>query len=206
MTDRGLAVRRPGALPAGAALVFACAALAVAGCSSALPVGPAPAVAPAPSRLASAIVMEPGTSDPGVPVSKCPTGTVALSGPGAINAPSGGTSPVSSPSGPSGVCFRPLGKPVTFTSAGVEVTEQPAGSQPVQHPASWQVQVYLPAAEATELEAVTTKLAGTQDQLAIIIGGLTWGMPITLRPLTRGEFSISAESKNQALQIQRLLH
>ena len=123
MTDRRLAVRRPGALPGEAALVFACAALAVAGCSSALPVGPAPAVAPAPSRLASAIVMD-----------------------------------------------------------------------------------YLPAAEATELEAVTTKLAGTQDQLAIIIGGLTWGMPITLRPLTRGEFSISAESKNQALQIQRLLH
>ena len=198
-------VRRRCAVSAGTALALACVALAVTGCSSALPLGPAASPAPAPSRLASAIVMQPGVSDPGAPVSKCPAGTVALSGPGAINAPSGGTSPVSSPSGPSGVCFRTLGKPLTFTSAAVDVYEQPAGSQPVQHPASWQVQVYLPAAEATELEAVTTKLADTQDQLAIIIGGQTWGMPLTFQPLTGGEFGIAAESKNEALQIQRLL-
>jgi hypothetical protein len=30
-------------------------------------------------------------------------------------------------------------------------------------------------------------------------------MPVTLAPLTGGEFAIAAESKNQALQIQRLL-
>ncbi|HEX4287402.1 MAG TPA: hypothetical protein VH021_00690 [Trebonia sp.] len=41
--------------------------------------------------------------------------------------------------------------------------------------------------------------------MAIIIGGQTWDMPITLQPLTGGEFGISANSKNQALQIQRLL-
>jgi preprotein translocase subunit SecD len=149
--------------------------------------------------------MQPGVSDPGAPVSKCPAGTVALSGPGAIDAPPGGTSPVSSASSPSGVCFRLLGKPVTFTTAWVDVYEQPAGSQPVQHPASWQVQVYLPAAEAAELEAITSKLVGTQDQMAIIIGGQTWDMPITLHPLTGGEFGISADSEKQALQIQRLL-
>jgi hypothetical protein len=205
MTDRGgPVVRRRGALAAGA-LALAGVVLAVAGCSAALPLGPAPAPTPALSRLASAIVMQPGVSDPGAPVSKCPAGTVALSGPGAIYGPPGGTSPVSSASSPSGVCFRLLGKPVTFTSAGVDVYEQPAGSQPVQHPASWQVQVYLTAAEAVELEAITTKLAGTQDQMAVIIGGQTWDMPITLKPLTGGEFGISADSKNQALQIQRLL-
>jgi hypothetical protein len=149
--------------------------------------------------------MQPGVSDPGAPVGKCPAGSVALSGPGAIEAASGGTSPVSSPSTPTGVCFRLLGKPVTFTSAGVTVYEQPAGTQPVQHPASWQVLIYLPAAEAAELGTVTTRLAGTQDQLAIIIGGQTWEMPLTLRPLTGGEFGISAESKAQALHIQSLL-
>ena len=103
------------------------------------------------------------------------------------------------------MCFRTLGKPVTFTSAGVAVAEQPAGSQPVQQPASWVVRINLPAAEAAELAAVTTKLAGTQDQLAIIIAGQTWAMPVTLQPLTGGEFAFSAESKSQALQVQRLL-
>ena len=192
--------------------------LMVVGCSHALPLGPAPASAPvpvsqvepgpvpAPSHLASAIVMQPGVSDPGASVGKCPAGSVALTGPGAVRAAVGdGTSPVTSPSTPSGVCFRLLGKSVTFTSAGVLVYEQPASSQPVPHPASWVVGVYLPTAEAAELGAVTTKLAGTQDQLAIIIDGQTWAMPVTLHPLTTGEFSISAQSQSQALEIQRLL-
>jgi hypothetical protein len=198
------------AAAAGTALVGL--ALTVAGCSQALPLGPTPASgpahlapAPAPTRLASAIVLQPGLTDPGVLVGKCPAGSVALSGPGAIVGPAASAGPVTSPSTPNGVCFRTLGKPVTFTTAGVAVAEQPGGSQPVQHPASWVVRVYLPAAEAAELGAVTTKLAGTQDQLAIIIGGQTWGMPVTLQPLTTGEFSISAQSKNQALQVQRLL-
>jgi hypothetical protein len=188
----------------GAALVGL--ALTVGGCSQALPLGPAAAAPPAPRHLASAIVLEPGVSDLGASVRNCPAGSVALSGPGAIDgAPGGGTSPVSSASAPSGVCFRLLGKAVTFTSAGVELYQQPGGSQPVRHPASWEVRVYLPAAEAAELGIVTTKLAGTQDQLAIIIGGQTWDMPVTLQPLTTGEFAIAADNKNQALQIQRLL-
>ena len=198
-------VRGSGRRVAGAGAALAGLVLTVAGCSQALPLGPAPAPAPAPSRLASAIVLQPGLTDPGASVSKCPVGAVALSGPGAINAAPSGTSPVSSPSTPTGVCVRLLGKAVTFTSAGVAVAEQPAGSQPVQHPASWVVRINLPTAEAAALAAVTTKLARTQDQLAIIIAGQTWGMPVTLEPLTTGEFAIAAESKNQALQIQRLL-
>ena len=148
--------------------------------------------------------MQPGVTDPGASVSKCPAGSVALSGPGATRPPQR-HSPVSSASTPTGVCFRTLGKPVTFTTAGVAVAEQPARSQPAPQPASWVVRINLPAAEAAELATVTTKLAGTQGQLAIIIAGQTWAMPVTLQPLTGGEFAFSAESKNQALQIQRLL-
>jgi hypothetical protein len=198
-------MRGPGRLAAGVGIAFAGVVLTVAGCSQALPLGPAPAAAPAPSHLASAIVMQPGLSDPGASVSKCPAGSVALSGPFTLNSPPSGTSPVSSPSTPTGVCFRLLGKPVTFTSAGVAVYEQPAGSQPVHYPASWQVRINLPAAEAAELAAVTTKLARSRGQLAIIIAGQTWGMPVTMAPLTGGEFAIVVESKSQALQIQRLL-
>jgi hypothetical protein len=192
-------------LGAGAGAALAGLMLTVAGCSQALPLGPAPAAPPAPSHLASAIVLQPGLTDPGASVSKCPAGSVALSGPGATNGPPPGAGPVSSPSTPTGVCFQTLGKPVTFTTAGVAVAEQPARSQPVQQPASWVVRINLPAAEAAELASVTTRLAGTQDQLAIIIGGQTWAMPVTLQPLTGGEFAFSAESKNQALQVQRLL-
>ena len=206
MPARGGRVRRgPGRFPARVSIALAGLALTVAGCSQALPLGPTPAPVPTPRHLASAIVMQPGQTDPGASVSKCPAGAVALSGPGAVNALPSGTSPVSSPSTPTGVCFRLLGKPVTFTSAGVAVAEQPAGSQPVQHPASWVVRINLPAAEAAELTAVTTKLAGTQDQLAIIIAGQTWAMPVTLQPLTGGEFAFGAASKSQALQVQRLL-
>jgi hypothetical protein len=194
---------RPALLGVGAALVGL--VLTVAGCSQALPLGPAPAAPPTPSRLASAIVLQPGVTDPGASVSKCPAGSVALSGPGATNGAPGGTGPVSSPSTPTGVCFRTLGKPVTFSTAGVAVAEQPARSQPVQQPASWVVRINLPAAEAAELASVTTRLAGTQDQLAIIIAGQTYAMPLTMQPLTGGEFAFSAESKNQALQVQRLL-
>jgi hypothetical protein len=179
--------------------------LTVAGCSHALPLGPAPAALPAPSRLASAIVLQPGLTDAGASVGNCPIGSVALSGPGATAGAPGGAGPVTSPSTPNGVCFQTLGKPVSFTTAGVAVAEQPARSQPVQQPASWVVNINLPAAEAAELASVTTRLAGTQDQLAIIIGGQTWAMPVTLQPLTGGEFSFSAESKNQALRVQGLL-
>ena len=189
-------MRGPGRFPTRVSMALAGLVLTVAGCSQALPLGPAPAPLPVPTRLASAIVLQPGLSDPGASVSKCPAGSVALSGPGAINGAPGGTGPVSSPSTPTGLCFQTLGKPVTFTSAGVAVAEQPA---------SWEVRINLPAAEAAELAAVTTKLAGTQDQLAIIIAGQTWAMPVTLQPLTGGEFAFSAESKSQALQVQRLL-
>ena len=198
-------MRGPGRFPIMVSMALAGLALTVAGCSQALPLGPAPAPLPVPSRLASDIVLQPGLSDPGASVSKCPAGSVALAGPGAINGAPGGAGPVSSPSTPTGLCFRTLGKPVTFTSAGVAVAEQPARSQPVRQPASWVVRINLPAAEAAELTSITTRLAGAQDQLAIIIAGQTWAMPVTLQPLTGGEFSFGAESKNQAFQVQRLL-
>jgi hypothetical protein len=199
----GRIVRRSGSRAAGvgAALALTGLALALAGCSQALPLGPAPATPPAPVRLAAAIVMQPGQTDPDASVGDCPAGSVTLSGPGAMrNAPIG-----TSPSSPGGVCFRELGKAVTFTTAGVTVYLQPARTQPAPQPASWNVAVNLPAAEAAALTKITTKLAGTQDQLAIIVAGQTWAMPLTLQPLTHGEFVIDAQDKDAALQLQRLL-
>lgn len=177
--------------------------LAVAGCSgSVLPLGPAPSPTPSPRQLASAIVMEPGLAQPGASPRDCPAGSVVLTGPGTPIA-----APVGDPAAGThvGLCFHPLGKPVTFTTAGVAVYEQPAGNRPVKHAALWTVRVTLPAAEARELTTVTTKVAGTQDQMAIIVGGQTWGLPLTKAPLSQGQFAIGAQSKSQALQWQRTL-
>jgi hypothetical protein len=197
----GSIVRRSHRRAAIAGAALAGLMLAAAGCSQALPLRPTASPPPTPVKLASSIVMQPGTTDPGASVGDCPAGSVALSGPGAIGAVPDGTSP----STPDGVCFHTLGQALTFTSAGVTVYEQPAQTQPVALPAIWTVAVNLPAAEAAALTSITTKLVGTQDQLAIIIGGQTWGMPMTLQPLNHGEFVISAQSKNQALQLQRQL-
>lgn len=188
----------------GAGAVVAGLALALAGCGQALPLGPAPAVLPAPTRLASSITMLPGLADPGATAGHCPKGEVVLSGPG-VQPQQVGVGPASSPVNPAPVCFREQGEPLTVTSAGVVVSEQPGGSQPVQHPASWVVSVNLPAAQAAELTSITTRLAGTQEQLAIIVDGQTWGMPVTLAPLTHGQFVIGTQGKSQALQLQRLL-
>jgi hypothetical protein len=177
--------------------------VAVAGCSgSVLPLGPAPSPTPSPHRLAAAIVIEPGLAQPGAAPGHCPGGSVVLTGPG---------TPVAAPVGDPaagrhvGLCFHLLGQPVTFTTAGVAVTEQPAGNTPVRHPALWEVRVTLPSAEARELTSVTTRTAGTRDQIAIIVGGQTWEMPLTVHPLDQGEFTLGAQNKSQALQWQRTL-
>jgi hypothetical protein len=184
------------AVRAAAAIAVTGLGLAVGACGQALPIGPAPAPTPAPSPLAAAIVMQPGLGQP-LAGSTCPAGQVKLTGPGALSVQGSYTSAT--------MCFRELGRPVTFTTAGVTVYEQPAGTQPVKHPAQWQVRITLPAAEAAELTTVTTKLAAARDQLATIVGGQTWAVPIVIHPLTGGEFVIGTRSKDQALQYQREL-
>jgi len=105
----------------------------------------------------------------------------------------------------SGLCFRELGQPVRFTSAGVSVIEQPGGNEPVKHSARWGVRVDLRGAEAADLTTVSSRVAGTKDQMAIIIAGQVWGLPVTPRPITGGQIIIPAQSKNQAMQLQRTL-
>jgi hypothetical protein len=103
------------------------------------------------------------------------------------------------------VCYRRLGQPVTFTSAGVTLYEQPAGSEPVKHPVMWMLRINLPAAEAAALTAITTKAVDSRTQIAIIVAGQTLGIPFTSQPLTNGQFAIPAQSRSQALQFQRML-
>ena len=191
-------MRESGSRPAAADIALAGLVLAVAGCSQVLPLGPAPAATPAPRHLASAIVMQPGLSQSGASPSGCPAGSIALSGPGIPTITAVGNSTGT----PADLCFRLLGKAVTFTSAGVTMSQRLATSR---EPALYALRITLPPAEAAALTSITTKVAGTQDQLAIIVAGKTWGMPITLRPLTNGQFTILEQSRDQALQLQRIL-
>jgi hypothetical protein len=169
--------------------------------------------------------MQPGLTQPGAPSIGCPGGSVALSGPGTTNVTSTGDYTATT----TGLCYRQLGKPVTFTSAGVTVYQQPASSQPahnlpacnqpagqppcsqpggnqlVKVPATWLVRITLPEAEAAALSAVTTSAFKAKTQIAIIVAGQTWGIPFTNQPLTNGQFVIAAMNQAQALQLQRLL-
>jgi hypothetical protein len=179
--------RGSGRRPAGAAIALAAVALTCAGCSHVLPLRPEPA---GPRQLASAIVLQLVLGQPPSPAGNCPGGYAKLSAP-AANFP-----------GVSAACYRKVGQPVTFTSAAVTNVYQPAANQ---QPATYGLAITLPAAEATELTAITTKAFHSRDPIAISVAGKTWAVPYTEEPLTHGQFEIAAQSKNQVLQLQHTL-
>lgn len=191
---RGRITQRPGRHPAGAGIALAALTLTVAGCTGhVLPLGPTPAT-PAPRHLASPVVLQLVLGRQTEPAGGCPAGFAVLAGPG--DQPPEAASP----------CFRKTGTPVTFTSAGVALYYQPAGNQDGhQQPAQYGLNITLPAAEAAALKAITTRAYGSRDPLAITIAGQTWDIPQVLAPLTNGQFEIPAQSKDQALQLQRIL-
>ena len=183
----GRIARGPGRRPAGAGIAVAALALACAGCSHILPLGPAP---PAPRHLASAVTLQLVLSQPPAPAGGCPAGYTTLSAPF-----------TDYPEVPD-ACYRNLGKPVTITSAAVTMAYQPATSQ---QPALYGLNFTLPAAEAAALTAITTKAFDTRDQMAVSTGGKTWGVFMAAGPFTNGQFGILVQSENQALQLQRIL-
>ena len=176
-----------GRRPAGAAIALAAVALACAGCSHVLPLRPEPA---APRQLASGIVLQRVLGQPPSAAGNCPAGYAKLAAP-AVNFPN-----------VTGTCYRKAGQPVTFTSAAVTNAYQPAANQ---QPAMYGLAITLPAAEATELTAITTTSFHSGDPIAISVAGKTWAVPFTGQPLTQGQFEIPVQSKNEVLQLQRAL-
>ncbi len=197
MTYRaGRLARGSGRCPARLGLALTGLVLAVAGCGHVLPLGLS--AIPGPSRLTSAIVMQPALVAPSsrfLPAQGPPSPATCPAGYAMI--PEG-----DQPPGSAG-CYRKLGPPATFTTAAVTVFHQPAG--PHGQPAQYVLRITLPAAEAATLTAITTNVSGTQEQLAVIIADQAWGAFATLKPLTNREFDIPAQSLNQALQLQRIV-
>jgi hypothetical protein len=183
---------------ARAGLALAGLVLTVAGCGHVLPLGLS--AIPVPSHLAAAIVLQPGFPAPATRSAAAP-GTRP---PSAVSCPAGYAAlPAGDEPPGSAGCFRKLGTPVTFTSAAATVYRQPAGRH--GQPAQYVLRITVPAAGATALTAITTKVAGTKDALAIMIAGQAWAVVDTLKPLTNGEFGIPVQSLSQALQLQRIL-
>jgi hypothetical protein len=169
-----------------ASLALAALALtaAVTGCGSLLPLGPY--VSPT-GHLSEPITLQPVLSQAAPPpAGGCQTGYVTAS----------------AASGSPGPCFRKTGTPVTFSSAAVTLYLQPAGGQ---RPAIWGLAITVSGAEAAALTAITSRSSVSGDPLAISIGGTTWTIVSTTAPLTNGRFQIMTQSKNQALQLQRVL-
>jgi hypothetical protein len=182
--------------------------LAVAGCSQITPLGPdAAATMPQPHHLRSPLILQDmhtqglvgRVGQPG----GCPAGWVTL------------------PAGPGpGQCYRKAGPPVTITSAAVSPVVSfrppPPPGQPAA-PVQYGFSITVPAADVRALAAVLPAAPGhpgppTASAVtsataipAISVAGRTWILQGYASPSAGGEFNVTLPSRNQALQLQRML-
>jgi hypothetical protein len=176
-----------------AGLLAAGLVLAVAGCGHLTPLGPdAAATAPPPSHLRSPIVLQAMRVQPPAPAGGCPARFTMISVPG-------------NPS----QCARSVGTPVTISSAAVSAVSSfqprtPSG-QVVPGPPVYQIMITLPAADVTAATAVVTTAYDSRGGVDFSVAGRTWALPMVLRPFRSRQLSIALPSKNQALQLHRLL-
>lgn len=178
----------PRPAPVLAGVLAAGLVLAAVACSHVTPLGPTGDV-PQPHQLRSPIVLQAMRVQVPSLAGGCPSGFTKLTAPG------------QSPG-----CYRPLGAPVTITSAAVGPgpTGFPA-SPPNAPPSEYGLLILLPAADWTELTAVTTQAYDSQGAVDVSVSGKTWGLPMQRAPLTHGQFIITLPSKNELLQLQHIL-
>lgn len=201
--------QRPPRPPSVLASVLATAGimLAVASCGHILPLGPdAAANLPQPHHLRSPFVLEAMRVQPPTPAGGCQAGYTALPGANPVAVPAGrphrahvdGAVVVSQ-------CYRKTGTPVTITSAAVSPVSLQKPPPGQKAPTQYDFVITLPAADVPALTAVTTTAYHARGALAISVAGKTWALPMTLAPLTHGQFIIMLPSRNEALQLQRIL-
>jgi S-DNA-T family DNA segregation ATPase FtsK/SpoIIIE len=200
--------------------------LAAAGCSKITPLGPdaAPVNLPPARDLGSPIIMQIMRSQPPTPTGRCPASSIALFG-SEPNVPRAGppipvpvhsqlfqgstaTSvpiPAATPTAPpAGVaCYRPVGTPVTITSAAVSsVTTN--RNQP--GPAWYVLVVAFPTADVAALTALIRQAYDSGDAVGMSVAGKLWQAPQPRREFNalRAE-QINLLSRSQAFQLYRLL-
>ena len=114
---------------------------------------------------------------------------------------------ISVPGNP-GACVRPLGTPVTITSAAVSAVSSfqprtPSGQ--AQGPPVYQIMITLPAADVAAATAVVTTAYDFRGGVDFSVAGRSWGLPMVFKPFRSRQLSVALPSKNQALQLHRLL-
>jgi hypothetical protein len=181
--------------------------LAVASCTGHItPLGPdRAATLPQPHHLRSPLILQDMRTQGQVsPPGGCPAGWVTLSG---------------GPSQP-GQCYRKTGTPVTVTSAAVSPVfpfrpPPPPGQQ--APPVEYGVSITVPAADVPALAAVLPTGSGPPGSPTasavtsatpiptISVAGRTWVLLGYASPSAGGQFDVTLPSRNQALQLQRML-
>lgn len=176
--------------------------LTAASCSHLTPLGPDPAATiPPPHHLRSPLVLQEMRTQQSAPVGgNCQAGYVTLAGGGSTG------------------CYRTTGTKVTITSAAVSPVSPfrppPPGQQAV--PVQYVFWITLPAADAPALTALTAVIAGPPNQghptasaatsaLTISVAGRTWVLVGFATRFAGRQFEAALSSRNQAIQIQRML-
>lgn len=167
-------------------------ALAVAGCSHIAPLGPdsVPNM-PQPHHLRSPIIIQVMRSRSPTAPGGCPAGWLAV------------VLPTGAPLMP---CFRPVGTPVTITSAAVSsvATFLPPPGQP-KGSTSYGFTVAVPAGDVAAVTAIIKRAYDSRDAVGISVAGKLWQAPQVLSPFPGQQLQISLLSRNQAVHLYRML-
>ncbi len=206
--------RPPRPLPVRAsALAAAGVVLAVASCSHITPLGPDSAQLPPPRHLGSPIIVQVMRVQPSTATGGCPAGWVAVSLPAgggprtAAGAVPVGASASPPPPPPAPItCYRPAGTPVTITSAAVSsvLTYRPPPGQ-AKEPDLYGFIVAVPGADVAAVTAVIRQAYDTGGAVGISVAGKLWQAPTVRQPFPGQRLQITLLSRNQALQLHRIL-
>lgn len=227
---RDMPVQRPLSVLASV-LAAAGLVLTVASCTGHItPLGPdAAATLPPPRHLGSPITVQVIGVQPPTATGRCPAGWVAVSLPAGggprpvlrqkrVGGPRPvprqehgvvkGASPSPAPPAPPTpiTCYRPAGTPVTITSAAVSsvLTCRPPPGQ-AKGPDLYGFIVAVPGADVAAVTAVIRQAYDSGDAVGISVAGKLWQAPQVRRPFPGQQFQITLLSRNQALQLYRML-
>jgi hypothetical protein len=103
-------------------------------------------------------------------------------------------------------CYRPVGTRVTITSAAVSsvLTIPPPPGQ-ANGPALYGFIVGVPGADVAAVTAVIRQAYESGNALGISVAGKLWQAPMIAQPFAGQRLLISLLSRNQVIQLHRLL-
>ena len=105
-------------------------------------------------------------------------------------------------------CFRPVGTPLTLTSASISPVATyrptPPPSQPAP-PVSYGFMVGVPPAQVAGVTALIKQAYDAHGALGVTVDGKLWQAAKIAQPFSGGGFQIALLSRSQALQLYRLL-